>query len=361
MQILNRLIVRKSNTVRATLATIGFLCGAIATTVLTVPVGALQVLAEKLPGGYLMPVGGATQTILLSCILIMICTGLATLMIPDTQSINDSITELSGRVPHDERHLKELEKEISQTLDRILGTLKNHSEFTHAFADSLEVAGKNLIEITSPEQLRVAIGFLISENNKMHQETLNLQSDLTTSKLQVENLRRNLELAEESGMRDSLTSLWNRRAFDDLLDNQILQSELRRTPISLILSDIDHFKNINDTYGHLSGDDVLRLVASTIAANVKGKDTVSRFGGEEFAIILPDTSLENALIVALQIKESLATQQWLLPKQNTTIKKVTASFGVAELQQGELKIRLIERADQKLYLAKKSGRNCVMG
>ena len=280
MQILNRLIVRNSNIMRSILAMIGFLCGAIATAVLTVPVDALQKLATQFDLGSLLLGGETTQTLLLSCVLIMTCTGLATLLIPNALSINESITKLSGIVPDDEWHLKELEKEISETLDRILGTLKNHSEFTNAFANTLEVAGKNLIEITSPEQLRVAIGFLISENNKMHQETLNLQSDLTTSKLQVENLRRNLELAEESGMRDSLTSLWNRRAFDDLLDNQIQQSELRRTPISLILSDIDHFKNINDTYGHLIGDDVLRLVASTIAANVKGRDTVSRFGGQ---------------------------------------------------------------------------------
>jgi diguanylate cyclase len=303
----------------------------------------------------------ASDMISFICVLGMICIGLLSLLIPESPSLASDLAEITGKIAEPNLLGSSIEKEISESLDHIIKTLRNHSEVSQAFSNALEVAGRNLIELTSPEQLRLAIGYLIAENNKMRRETTDLQSDLTTSKLQIENLRQNLEVAEETGMRDSLTSIWNRRAFDKMLDAQIEISPHKNSPLSLIMADIDHFKKINDNFGHLIGDEILRLVASTISQNVKGRDVVARFGGEEFAIILPDTKLANALTIALQIKRKLETQKWVLRQRKEVIGNVTASFGVAEYIEGEKKARLLQRTDEMLYKAKNTGRNRVVG
>jgi diguanylate cyclase len=146
-----------------------------------------------------------------------------------------------------------------------------------------------------------------------------------------------------------------------MLDAQIEIAPHRNSPLSLIMADIDHFKKINDNFGHLIGDEILRLVASTISQNVKGRDIVARYGGEEFAVILPDTTLDNALIIALQIKQKLETQKWILRQRKEAIGNITASFGVAQYLQGEKKAKFLQRADEMLYEAKNAGRNRVVG
>jgi diguanylate cyclase (GGDEF)-like protein len=132
-------------------------------------------------------------------------------------------------------------------------------------------------------------------------------------------------------------------------------------PLSLVLLDIDHFKKFNDTYGHLIGDQVIRLIAESLKRNVKGQDTAARYGGEEFAIILPNTLLGNAVMFGNQLRRYIESHKVVSKSGNTTIGKVTASFGVAEFRPGEPVAKLIERADKALYLAKENGRNLVVG
>jgi diguanylate cyclase len=158
---------------------------------------------------------------------------------------------------------------------------------------------------------------------------------------------------------DPLTGLKNRRGFDVILSAQVSASRSANQPLSLILADIDHFKAINDRYGHPAGDDVLRWFSRILSGNVKGRDTVARYGGEEFAVILPATPLENASKVAAHIKAQLEQQVWQKPGAPNTLLRVTASFGVAQLAEGEGTSGLVSRADAKLYEAKSSGRNRV--
>jgi diguanylate cyclase len=296
---------------------------------------------------------------IVGCILCVTCIPLLSLMLPETKTIDASMAEIAEKIAEPGSLVAGIEREVASNLDRIITILKNHSEVSRIYSVSLENAGRNLIELTSPEQLRVAIGYLITENNKMRRETGSLQSHLKESHLKIENLRENLEVAEETGMRDSLTSLWNRRAFDKMLAMQVETAPQKNAPLCLILADIDHFKRINDNFGHLIGDEILRLVASTISKNVKGRDFVSRFGGEEFALILPQTSLENALKLAMQIKHQLEIQKWVISRRNEALGAITASFGVAQLQPGELKEGFLVRTDKRLYDAKAAGRNRV--
>jgi diguanylate cyclase len=297
--------------------------------------------------------------LVVGCILGLMCLTLVTLMLPSTTTIEASMAHIAETIADPGSMVCGVEHEVASNLDRIIGMLKNHSEVSRIYSVSLETAGRNLIELTSPEQLRVAIGYLITENNKMRKETGNLQTHLKESHLKIENLRENLEVAEEVGMRDSLTSLWNRRAFDRMLAMQVDTAPQKNAPLCVVLADIDHFKKINDNFGHLIGDEILRLVANTISKNVKGRDFVSRFGGEEFAIILPQTSLENALKLATQMKHQLEIQKWVISKRNEVLGTVTASFGVAQLRPGEHSVAFLGRADKKLYEAKDAGRNLV--
>ena len=121
--------------------------------------------------------------------------------------------------------------------------------------------------------------------------------------------------------------------------------------------DIDHFKTFNDTYGHQIGDLVLKNVGATLKNRLKGKDIPTRYGGEEFVILLPETMLKNACIVSEQLRIRIAVRPLLDPKTNEGIAKVTISSGVAEIRLGDDAETIVNRADKALYLAKESGRN----
>ncbi len=127
-----------------------------------------------------------------------------------------------------------------------------------------------------------------------------------------------------------------------------------------MLLDIDHFKRFNDTWGHQTGDQVLRLVAMTLKSNIKGKDIAARYGGEEFAAVLPETDLEGATIVADNIRKAVQAKELLKRSTSEKLGRVTASFGVAMLRPDDTPSTLIERADRCLYAAKRTGRNRVV-
>jgi diguanylate cyclase len=126
------------------------------------------------------------------------------------------------------------------------------------------------------------------------------------------------------------------------------------------MTDIDHFKNFNDTWGHLTGDQVLRLVAMSMKQNVKGQDIAARYGGEEFAIILPNTVLRAAVTVADHIRRAVMSKELMKRSTGEHLGRVTISIGVASLQPSDTAATLIDRADACLYAAKRNGRNRVI-
>ncbi len=159
---------------------------------------------------------------------------------------------------------------------------------------------------------------------------------------------------QQQAITDSLTGLYNRRGFWDLAEHELVRAERFGRPLSLILIDIDRFKEINDTYGHLMGDKILATVSANCKAELRQVDIVARYGGDEFVVLLPETTLQEALLAAERLRARVASLRF--PFNEETI-HTTICVGVAEFQTGDTLKSLIERTDQALYRAKQSGRN----
>ncbi|GGO30623.1 tetratricopeptide repeat-containing diguanylate cyclase [Deinococcus humi] len=185
-------------------------------------------------------------------------------------------------------------------------------------------------------------------------ELQRLNSVLETAHEQQLELMRRLD---EQAHQDTLTGLYNRRYFNQHFDHAIQQAHARREPLTVALFDVDHFKRINDTFSHLTGDLVLQRVATVVRERCEPIDTLARYGGEEFVLLMPGTDLETAARRCSALLEAVATHRWpeLPPGE-----RVTLSAGLAELTPISLPSSLIAQADQQLYRAKRNGRNRVL-
>lgn len=253
----------------------------------------------------------------------------------------------------------EADAEVSAEVSRLLAMVRGHLEANGLFGATLARASDQLPSMQNPDQVRMVVSYLILENDNMRKKTSNLQANLEASRHQIEQLRTNLAAAKVEGLSDQLTGVKNRRGFDLALATELNEARTSRKPISLIMADIDHFKQVNDRHGHMTGDEVLKWFSNILGRNVKGRDIVARYGGEEFAIILPQTPAEAAARLANQIKSQIEVRDFTLLGAGRISIKVTSSFGVAQWREGESTDLLIKRADAKLYEAKAAGRNRV--
>jgi two-component system cell cycle response regulator len=171
----------------------------------------------------------------------------------------------------------------------------------------------------------------------------------------AERLKQSLQLSLELAITDQLTGLFNRRYMSRHLSTLLSEGA---KPVSFLMLDVDFFKQINDTYGHDVGDEVLKEFANRISANVRGIDLACRFGGEEFVVVMPDTDLSFAYLVAERLRQSVADAPFVLNGEARQL-PVTISIGVAASQNGDTPEVLLKRADQALYRAKREGRNRV--
>lgn len=158
---------------------------------------------------------------------------------------------------------------------------------------------------------------------------------------------------------DELTGLANRRYFFDILEREILQAKIKGNALSLIILDMDHFKSVNDTYGHLDGDMVLREMGKIIQENIYPLDLAARYGGEEFIVLMPETPHEKALKAAERLREIIDSHHWVISNERIS---VTASVGLVSIDSSNLldSSDIVKKADMALYAAKRRGRNCVV-
>jgi diguanylate cyclase (GGDEF)-like protein len=190
---------------------------------------------------------------------------------------------------------------------------------------------------------------------RLERENRLIIETLRTKNLELEQLNKKLW---EMSHTDELTTCFNRRYISSRLEEEIYRGLRYSLPLSVVMMDLDHFKRINDTYGHLSGDQMLQHVAQTLRTTLRETDLVGRFGGEEFLLLLPNTDLDGAEIICNRLREKLAAQGVQIGERKLT---VTASFGIAGLsQECNNAAALLKLADQNLFRAKAMGRNCVI-
>ena len=172
---------------------------------------------------------------------------------------------------------------------------------------------------------------------------------ITSNKLQAE--------SEHAAHTDGLTGLHNRRWLSDSFKRQMQRCELSNQPCTVIMLDIDHFKQVNDRFGHIAGDRILCSVSKVLLNTMRPADLIARYGGEEFALCLPDTSKEDTSLIAERLRISISEAKTYIEEKQLPL--VTVSIGVAEMQPGQTLDSLISNADDALYRAKAKGRNCI--
>ena len=211
----------------------------------------------------------------------------------------------------------------------------------------------------SVHTLREAIVFLVRESARMAGRTEYFGAQMHESSQKIDTLERNLESALQEASSDALTGVSNRKAFDQTIRDLAGEAMNSGEDLALILIDIDHFKQFNDTWGHQAGDAVLRHVAQTIGKVIRGQDHVARYGGEEFSVLLPRADIWAAICAAENIREALAREPLIL-EDAPGMQPVTVSLGAACYQPGESLADWIGRSDSALYSAKRAGRDRVM-
>jgi diguanylate cyclase len=246
--------------------------------------------------------------------------------------------------------------EIEQVMAMIGAASGNASNYT----ENLATVTKHLGVAADEPAVRAIVEGLVQATKDMEKNNQALEARLSASKQEISQLQENLEAVRTESLTDPLTSLSNRKYFDQALAKAIADGRDRGEPLSLMMTDIDNFKRFNDSYGHLTGDQVLRLVALSVKQNVKGLDIAARYGGEEFAIVLPNTALRLAITVAAHIRRSVMAKELMRRSTGENLGRVTISVGVAMLRIDDTPQMLIERADTCLYAAKRTGRNRVI-
>jgi diguanylate cyclase len=259
--------------------------------------------------------------------------------------LTDRIDSVGGRVSDEIEHVVSMIEEIAGST----------SAFTVSLADARQQLGRS----ADRDILRTVIEGLVRTTREFERSNENLELRLRASMREIQQLQDDLDAVRHESLTDPLTTLSNRKHFDRAIVQEIARAAEHGTALSLLMIDIDHFKSFNDTFGHLTGDQVLRLVALCVKQNVKGQDVAARYGGEEFAVILPSTHLREAGTVAEHIRRAVMGKELMKRSTGESLGRVTVSIGVATLRPGDNDHALIERGDACLYAAKRAGRNRI--
>ena len=265
------------------------------------------------------------------------------------------------RAPKEDEAMSALGEKITAELDSVLHILETAGRDHSAYGKTLSFASGELGDAKLSEAaIKNLIDQVIGATRTMEARSKTLELQLQTSSREVNELRDRLESVRQESLTDQLTGIPNRKAFDKALQESIESSIETGEPLSLVMCDIDHFKSFNDTWGHQTGDQVLRLVGNCLSENVKGRDTAARYGGEEFCVILPQTALTGAVNLANQIRSKVESKKLVKKSTGDILGIITISAGVTQYDANESAVEFLRRADVCLYAAKRSGRNRVV-
>ena len=257
------------------------------------------------------------------------------------------------------RAIREAGERTQSAIGKLQDVLREAESGMSRYGEALGGFHSNLNDSVSLERLRAAVHAIATETEAIAQEHRKMQRRLSETGSALSQLRARLYSARRELMIDSLTGIANRKGFETALADAAAAAQAEGQPMSLLMIDLDHFKSFNDRHGHLVGDMVLRLTAKVLTDCVKGRDTVARFGGEEFAVILPGTCLQDAVALADNLRQALGRKQIINRNRTENFGSVTLSVGATEYRLRESFHDLISRADAALYMAKRTGRNRV--
>lgn len=229
------------------------------------------------------------------------------------------------------------------------------------FGRGLDTATDRLGAIDGHVALDTIVADLIKSTDRIKRTNTRLQAQLRQSEVQVRQLQHSVEFLQVESTTDPVTAVGNRKLFDHTLVRMVEQSQATGAGLALALADVDRFKDFNDLYGHQIGDDVLRLVASVIKGTVRADDLICRYGGDEFAILLPRTGRDEALAISETVRRAVSEKGLLRRSTQQALGRISVSIGVAEHRRGDAADALLNAADACLLDAKRKGRNCVIG
>ncbi|WP_301103063.1 diguanylate cyclase [Propionivibrio sp.] len=266
-----------------------------------------------------------------------------------------------------QKYIAELDAQTAQrladgfqkALNDIAQSAAHAEDHADQFGNELVQCSEDLGNVESDSGTIKVIDKLLFGIHEMQGAITTLKGRLDDSQSEIEKLRQEVDRAREEALADGLTGLVNRRGFDLALAACLSTVESGEQGPSLLIADIDHFKQVNDNYGHLFGDKVLCSVAKILQANIKGKDTAARYGGEEFVVLLPETTIEGAHALAEKIRSTIERSRIRRANNGQEIAQITISLGVASYCFGETAGAFVERVDNALYVSKNQGRNRV--
>lgn len=235
-------------------------------------------------------------------------------------------------------------------VDEIRSVVNNKhdlGELGHSITQHLGIIIQAMHDFSSEEHQR---------EDELKQQLGDMQLRLDEMEKLAQSAQHAIEEQRKKAMHDSLTGLPNRESYQQRLDQEVQRFQRYGGKLSLMVCDVDLFKRINDTYGHLAGDKVLKIIAKSLQKNLRSSDFIARFGGEEFVALMPETSTDEALIVAEKLRKKIEESPFNFKKEPV---QITVSFGISEIVEGESIDEVFNRADKALYKAKESGRNQV--
>lgn len=248
---------------------------------------------------------------------------------------------------------------LGEQMERTLSLVDKGIENGEEYRQTLDDAKGSLSAKTEGGRLENIVQALVQRSVDTLAEARGIGGELAAARGEIDALRQEMVELRHSAMLDHLTQIGNRRMMDQVLPREMAEAAKSGEPLCFVLADIDHFKAFNDQYGHDVGDGVLKIFARAFRRNVKGRDTPIRYGGEEFALILPRTPLNAAENLLNQIREAFSETRMVVRATRERVRPVTASFGLAQFDGVEDSERLIKRADELLYKAKQKGRDRI--
>lgn len=259
----------------------------------------------------------------------------------------------------DENELARIRDDLKRILVMLVREVAELTGQTEDYESFLSDKVNLLTNEASARDIEMVIGEIVEKTRVLEGYGKHLRHQLAKNTETLETLKKEFDEVKNQAFVDFLTGIPNRKAFQEAITAMTAEALAEQRDLSLLLIDIDHFKRFNDQHGHLIGDEVLRFVAKRIKEIVRGKDMLARFGGEEFVLILPQTAMPGALVVAESIRGFFAQTTLAQVTTSKKLGKITVSIGAACYRKGEQPEELIARADQALYAAKKGGRNRV--